>query len=286
MRTGNRAKTFLLLFVFSAVLMGTGFLAAGKAGLLVAAGMSLLPGMGAWRFGDRFLLRHFDARPLSFVEAPGLHRAAQRLARLAGMPVPRLYVIPEAAPNAFATGRAPSAASIALTEGLLQRLTATETEAVIAQQLALVDRRYTLLATVTATFTGSLACVTNFLLWGTLAAPVAAAAQPVSPFAGLSGLVFRPLAGLLVRLCRPAEQQQDADARSVEWTGAPLVLASALGKIAGRAPWTPMDSGGPEMAHVFLVNPFPSELSFRMHPDTQDRIRRLEAMRERKQHAA
>jgi heat shock protein HtpX len=195
-------------------------------------------------------------------------------------------VIPEAAPNAFATGRSPSTASVALTEGLLQQLTASEIEAVIAQQLALVRCRYTLLATVTAAITGSFACVTNFLLWGTLAPPVAGEAPPVSPFAGLSRLVFHPVARLLIRLCSSAEQQQDADRKSVEWTGAPLPLASALGKIAGRAPWTPMYSGGPETAQVFLVNPFPSEVTFRTHPETQQRIRLLEAMSGWKQHAA
>lgn len=286
MRIGDRTRTFLLLLVLSGGLLACGFLIAGTAGLLVASGMSLLAVIGAWRFGDRLVLRLYDARPLSFVEAPSLHRVLHRLSHIAGVPAPQLYVIPESAPNALSTGRSVCHASIALTEGLLQQLSASEIEAVIAQQLALIRRGDTHLMSVAAAITGSIASVTNFLLWGTLAPPMAGESAPLSPLANVARLIFTPPAALIIRLVVSPQRQLEADRLAVHWTGSPSTLAAAIRKMTDRARSARMYSGGAETAHVFVVDPFPTEHHFPTHPGGEKRIRLLESLPTWNQHAA
>src|SRR5262249_12798518 len=164
----NRLKTFLLLSVLTALLVTGGQLIAGSGGVWIALALAVVMNFGAWWFSDRFVLRLYDARPLEFTEAPGLYRTVQRLAQRARIPMARVYVIPESAPNAFATGRDPEHGVVAVTEGLIELLSPEEVEGVLAHEISHIRHRDTFLMSVAATLAGAISSLANFALWGAL----------------------------------------------------------------------------------------------------------------------
>lgn len=262
----NRVKTYLLLTALTAALIATGDMVAGRAGAIAALALAIALNACAYWFSAKFVLRTYDARPMEFVDTPSIHRMVQHLAHAAGTPMPRLYVIPEAAPNAFATGRDSQHSAIAFTDGLLQLLSPEEIEAVAAHEIAHIRKGDTLLKSVTAAIAGAVSSVAHFALWGTLSNRSAFRESATT------------LASALVRFTASPEKEFTADEAAAKLTGNPQALASALRKIVASNAKTPMYAGGPETAHVFLHPPFGLEGLCGTHPCTEERIRRLMEM--------
>lgn len=241
----NRLKTVMLLATLTALFLWIGHALAGQAGLVTALLFAGLMNFGAYWWSDRIVLRMHGAREIAEADAPELHGIVRNLARRGRLPMPRVYVIPQQAPNAFATGRNPDHAAIAVTDGLLQLVTREELEGVIAHELGHVRNRDTLVMTVTATIAGAVSMLANLAHWGLL-------------FGG-------------------GRSTEDGE------NGAHPVaaLASALRKLDAWSQQVPMAAGSPATAHLFIVNPFAGGGMLRLfstHPPTEARVERLLAM--------
>jgi len=278
---GNGYKTLLLLSVLTSLCLWGGFALAGNTGVLVALVLSGVMNLGAYWFSARFVLRLYGAREVSLLESPYLFRLIRRASRGAGLLVPRVYLIPENAPNAFATGRNQKHGAVAVTDGLLRLLNEEELEAVLAHELVHVRNRDTLLAGAAATLAGAFSSLANFALWGVMLGAPRGKEDRGAALSTLFTLLFSPIAATLVRLSVSRTREFAADEASALITGNPLALASALEKMERESRAVPFYSGSLETAHLFIQNPFPNARLaklFRTHPPTAERVRRLRAM--------
>ena len=279
----NRLKTLMLLATLTALLLWAGQALAGTAGLWVALAVAAAMNIGTYWFADRIVLRMYRAREVSPLESPELYSTVRELAFRAGLPMPRVYLIPEDAPNAFATGRNPRNGVVAVTEGLLRVLDRREAAAVIAHELGHIKHRDTLIMAVAATFAGALSMLANAAMFGSLLGGGHGASDEEeggSPLAGLLGVLIAPLAATLVQMSISRAREFMADEAAARYTGMPLALASALRKIEAWSREIPLHSGSPATAHLFILNPFSGGLAnlFSTHPPTEKRIERLEAI--------
>jgi heat shock protein HtpX len=276
----NAMKTTMLLAAMTAIFMGFGYLIGGEAGavvaLIVAAGMNLFSFWNA----DKVVLRMHRAVESDERSAPELFEIMRQLSERAGLPMPKVYVIDNPQPNAFATGRNPQNAAVAATTGLLEQLTPEEVAGVMAHELAHIDNRDTLTMTVTATIAGAISMLANFALF------FGGGRNNNSPF-GFVGLLLTaitaPFAAMLVQMAISRTREYSADRRGAEIAGNPIWLASALAKIARAAGRMPMVSAerNPATAHLFIVNPLSGERMdnlFSTHPNTENRIAALQDM--------
>ena len=269
-------RTAILLAAMTALFMGIGFLIGGQTGmiiaLLVAGGMNLF----AYWNSDKMMLRMYGAREVDARSAPELHDMVRQLATNAGLPMPKVYIMENPQPNAFATGRNPENAAVAVTTGLMQTVTREELAGVIAHELAHIRHHDTLLMTVTATIAGAISMLANFAMFtggnrdnggiGTLGA--------------LALMILGPLAAGLVQMAISRTREYEADRGGAEISGQPLWLASALQKIAGAAHRIPNMAAerNPASAHLFIVNPLSGmrvDKLFSTHPAVEDRVARL-----------
>ena len=277
----NRLKTFILLTTLTALLMWAGQALGGTAGLWFALAIAGVMNIGAYWFADRIVLRMHHAQEISPAHLPELYSMVGDLAARANLPMPRVYLIPEEAPNAFATGRNPQNGIVAVTEGLLQLLDRREVAAVIAHELGHIKNRDTLIMAVAATFAGALSMLANAAMWGSLFGSSQDEEEGGSPLAGLLGVMIAPIAATLVQMSISRAREFLADEAAARYTGGPLVLANALRKIEAWSKEIPMSSGSPATAHLFIHNPFSLEgvaSLFSTHPPTEQRVARLEAM--------
>jgi len=280
----NRLKTLVLLATLTALLVWVGQALGGRSGLMFALVAAAAMNFGAYWFSDKIVLRMYGARELEPGEAPQLRAAVSDLAMRAGLPVPRLYVMDEDAPNAFATGRDPQHGVVAVTTGLLRALDRDEVAAVIAHELGHIKNRDTLIMSVAATLAGALSMLANMAMWGSLLGGHSSSSEDEespSPLAGLLGVLIAPLAATLIQMSISRGREYLADAAAARYTGSPLSLARALRKIEAISHAVPMENGSPATAHLFIHNPFSLEgLSrlFSTHPSTDERVARLEAM--------
>jgi heat shock protein HtpX len=278
----NQMKTVMLLALLTALLLWIGHAIAGQSGLMVALVMAAVMNFGAYWFSDRVVLRMYGAEEVSEAQAPELYGLVRELVARAGMPMPRLYVIPEEAPNAFATGRNPHHAAVAVTEGILRLLTRDELAGVIAHELGHVRNRDTLVMTVTATIAGALSMLANLAMWGAmLGGRSSDDDEGGHPIGGLLGVILAPIVATLIQMAISRSREFLADEAGARLTGNPLALASALRKIEAWSRRVPMISGSPATAHLFIINPFSGGgliQLFSTHPSTEERIARLEAM--------
>jgi heat shock protein HtpX len=295
----NKRKTVLLFLVaiaFAALVgyaVGT-FWGTGPAGLLVALVIAGALSIGSYFSGDKLVLASTRARPADPQEHARLHNIVEGLSIAAGIPKPRVYVVPEQAPNAFATGRSPEHASIAVTEGLLASLNRVELEGVIAHELAHVKDRDILVGTVVATVVGAAVLMAEFFMrswwWGGMRGRRGGGGQGGGPaqlvifVIGFALLLVAPIAGQVIRLSVSRNREYLADAQGAILTRYPPGLAGALRKIAASP--NAMHSANNATAHLWLSQPSrlegermgPLEKLFATHPPIQDRIRRLEEM--------
>jgi heat shock protein HtpX len=279
----NRLKTVILLAVLTALLMWAGQVMGGALGLWVALTVAALMNFGAYWFSDKIVLRMYRAQEVSPVQAPELYAMVQDLAMRAELPMPKVYIIPEEAPNAFATGRNPRNGVVAVTEGLLRILDRREVAGVIAHELGHIKRRDTLIMAIAATFAGALSMLANAAMFGSLfgGSQSSEDEEGSSPLTGLLGVLVAPIAATLVQMSISRAREFMADEAAARYTGTPLALASALRKIEDWSREIPMQAGTPATAHLFIHNPFSAggvASLFRTHPPTEQRVARLVAM--------
>jgi heat shock protein HtpX len=278
--TMNMIRTAMLLAFMTALFMGVGYLIGGGSGMMIAfviaAGMNLFSYWNA----DKMVLRMHHAVEVDERNAPEYYGIVRDLAASAGLPMPKVYLIDNPQPNAFATGRNPQNAAVAATTGLLQRLSHEEVAAVMAHELAHVQNRDTLTMTITATLAGAISMLGNFAFFfgGNRDSN-----NPLGIVGILAAMIVAPLAAALVQMAISRTREYSADRRGAEICGNPLWLASALDKIARNAEriHNPDAERNPATAHLFIINPLSGERMdnlFSTHPATENRIAALEAM--------
>ena len=280
----NRMKTLALLAVMTALLLWVGQALAGRAGLLIALAVAGALNFASYWFSDRIVLRMHGATEVTEAAAPGLHALVRELAMRGNLPTPKVYIMSEDAPNAFATGRNPHHSAVAVTEGLLRSLTRQELSGVIAHELAHVRNRDTLIMTATATIAGALSMLANTAMWGMMfsAGRSSDSDEDSSPMGGVLGIMVAPILATIIQMAISRSREFLADERGARITGDPLALASALRKIETMSRTLPLSTGAPATAHLFILNPFAGGGLMRLfstHPPTQARIRRLESLR-------
>jgi heat shock protein HtpX len=269
----NTMKTTLLLATMTGLLLVVGAALGGRSGMTFALVMAALMNFSALFWSDKIVLRMYDAQPVGPREAPELHGIVERLAMKAGIPMPRLYVIPGPALNAFATGRGPKHAAVAATEGLLRTLNREELEGVLAHELSHVLNRDTLVSTVAATLAGAISWVAHpFMLMGGSSDD-----DGPNPVAALAMMILAPLTAMLIQMAVSRSREYGADETGARLVGYPDGLASALRKLHLAAERIPMRAN-PSTAHLFIVNPLSGRgfaSLFSTHPPLEDRIARL-----------
>lgn len=279
----NNMKTVLLLGTLAGLMVGLGSLLGGRGGAVLGLMFAAVMNLGAYWFSDRIALRMSRARPVTRAEAPQLYSAVRRLTERAGMPMPSLHVIPSDQPNAFATGRNPSHAAVAVTEGILAMLTPEELEGVLAHELAHVRNRDILIASVAATIAGAISFVATMARWGAIFGGGDDEDSPGGLIGVLVASIVAPIAAMVVQLAVSRSREFHADAVGAEIAGRPHGLASALRKLEVASQRIPM-AVNPSAAPMFIVNPLRGPWArgtarlFSTHPPTEERIRRLHQM--------
>jgi heat shock protein HtpX len=274
---GGYAKTAVLMAAMTALFMGLGYMLGGGGGAVIALVVALAMNVFTWWNSDKAVLRMQGARPVAAGDS-GLVTMVADLARGADMPVPAVYVMDQDQPNAFATGRNPDNAAVAVTTGLLRRLSPEEVAGVVAHELAHIRNHDTAIMTVTASFAGAISMLANFAMFFG-----GSRDRPMGIVGVLAMSLLAPLAAAVVQMAISRSREYEADRVGAEICGNPEWLASALEKIQGFA--SRIDNNraerNPATAHMFIINPLHAHALdglFRTHPRTEDRVARLRAM--------
>jgi heat shock protein HtpX len=279
----NVFKTGLLLAVLTAMLVLAGGAIGGQRGMLVAFVIALAMNFFSYWFSDKIVLKMYGAQPVDEAQAPQLHGMVRRLAQRAGIPVPRIYVIPSDAPNAFATGRNPQHAAVAVTEGIMRILDEEELEGVLAHELSHVANRDVLIATVAATLAGAITYLAHMAQWAAIFGGRGHDDEEggSNPLVMMLFAMLAPIAAMLVQFAVSRAREFQADATGARLAGRPWPLAKALEKLEVASHMRPM-AANPATAHLFIVNPLTGRSLMRLfstHPSTEERIARLRSMR-------
>ncbi|MBI3710416.1 MAG: zinc metalloprotease HtpX [Proteobacteria bacterium] len=280
----NYARTALLLAAMTGLFLAIGFLIGGEAGMLVALAIALAMNLFAYWNSDKMVLRMYGAQEADRATAPGLYGIVEQLADRAGLPMPKVYVIENDQPNAFATGRDPAHAAVAATTGLLGRLSSEEIAGVMAHELAHIKNRDTLTMTITATIAGAIGMLANFtFLFGNNSRDSNGNPNPLGMVGAVLVMILAPVAAMLVQMAISRSREYEADRMGAEISGRPLWLASALDKLerGAQAIANPEAEQNPATAHLFIINPLHGgsmDNLFSSHPSTDHRIQRLRQM--------
>jgi heat shock protein HtpX len=278
----NWFRTSLLMAAMTAIFLGAGYLIGGQGGMLIALLFAVGTNFFAYWKADKIVLRMYKAREVNRQSHPNFYGIVEQLARNAELPMPKVYVIDNDQPNAFATGRNPANAAVAATTGLLQRLSPEEVAGVMAHELAHVKNRDTLTMTITATIAGAISMLANFgLFFGIFGGDNRN--NPLGIVGVLLVALLAPFAAMLVQMAISRTREYSADRLGAEISGEPLWLASALEKIEGFA--QRIDNreaeGNPATAHMFIINPLHAhsvDSLFSTHPNTRNRIAKLKEL--------
>ncbi len=276
-------KTVVLLTLMTLLMVWVGGIFGGTSGMLIALLIAGAMNFYAYYFSDKMVLAHYHAVEVDEQSAPGLIAIVRRLANKAGIPMPKVYIIPEPVPNAFATGRNPSHAAVAVTEGLLDLLNEEEIEAVLAHELSHVRHYDILIGTVAATIAGAIAWIANIMQFGAFFGGGRDEESP-NPIVMIVLSIVLPIAAGIIQMAVSRSREFEADAGAARLTGHPEWLESALLKLENYNRQGILPEATPETAHMFIVNPFTGkDISFanlfRTHPTTEQRIERLEEIR-------
>jgi len=278
----NRLKTYLLLAALTSLLLVAGQAMGGRSGLLLALAFALVMNVGSYWFSDTIVLRMHNAQQIGPADSPEIYGMVQRLVQKANIPMPKLYIIPDDSPNAFATGRSPAKGAVAMTEGILRVLSPDELEGVIAHELAHIAHRDTLIMTVSATIAGALSSLGNMAMWGAMFGGGRSHDDDEGghPAALLISAIVAPFAAMLIQMAISRSREFLADEAAAQYSGKPWALANALRKIETWSHRIPMESGSPATAHMYISNPFSGGMAnlFSTHPPTAERVARLEKM--------
>jgi heat shock protein HtpX len=276
----NWIKTAVLMAGITALFGIVGAAIGGQQGMLLALGFALLSNFFSYWFSDRMVLKMYNAREVDEASAPQFYRMVQELAQRAELPMPRVYLIDEDAPNAFATGRNPQHAAVAATTGLLRALSAAELRGVMAHELAHVKHRDILISTVSATMAGAISALANFAMFF---GGRNAEGRPGNPIASIAVAILAPLAAMLIQMAISRSREFEADRLGAEIADDPAALASALDKIHRFAQGMPIAAAErhPETAQMMIMNPLSGgglRGLFSTHPATEERVDRLMQM--------
>jgi heat shock protein HtpX len=276
----NAVKTAFLMALMMALFLFIGYILGGNTGLTIALVFSIIMNFGSFWFSDKIVLAMYRAKQVNRETAPKFYDMVERLAKQADLPMPKVYLINDPTPNAFATGRSPKKAAVAATTGILQGLSNEELAGVMAHELAHVKHRDTLIGTIAATLVGSISYIAHMAGWIFMFGR----GDDDSPGAGIGGLILlilSPILAMLLQMAISRSREFAADRGGAEISGSPLALASALQKISRGNQIKPVNHSEPASAHMFIINPLRgggiSKL-FSTHPPTEERIKRLQAM--------
>lgn len=278
----EQIKTFLLLGSLSVLLVFIGGYLGGQGGMVIALVMAGGMNFYAYYFSDTMILKHYNAQEVDPREAPMLYRVVERLVERADLPMPKVYIIHDHIPNAFATGRNPSHAAVAITTGLLELLNEDEIEGVMAHELSHVAHRDILVATVAATIAGAVAFIANMLQFGAMFG--SRNNRNGNPILMIVMAILLPVAASIIQMTISRSREFMADAGAAYLTGHPEWLQSALIKLSNYNARGEVHGSTPENAHMFIISPFEGKNMsfanlFRTHPTTEQRLERLEALK-------
>lgn len=287
---GNQIKTVLLLTAISALFLLIGYSLGGQTGMMSALFMSVLMNVGTYWFSDKIVLAMHRAEPIGPGNPSGVYEIIQELTQRAGLPMPKVYLIPEAAPNAFATGRNPQNSAVAVTEGILRILNERELRGVLAHEIAHIGNRDILVSTIVASIASAVMYLAHMLQWmGMMGGHRNEEGRSsINPIALIATIVFAPLAATLIQMAVSRTREFMADEHGAHVSGDPEALASALQKISN--PRFAMDQEQSEskeqaaFSHLYIVNHFSGRNMmswFSTHPPVEERVRRLLAIKER-----
>ena len=277
----NTMKTFLLMGILTVMLVFIGRLLGGEGGMIMAFVLAAVMNFGTYWFSDKLVLRMYNARPVTQAEEPELYQTVQELSSRANLPMPKVYVIPSEQPNAFATGRNPQIAAVAVTQWIMRTLTRDELRGVIGHELAHVKHHDILVGTVAATMAGAISMIANMAQWAMIfGGGRSSDDERGNPIAGIAMMIVAPIAAMMVQMAISRSREFLADEGGAQIAGNPLSLSSALRKLDAKAHEIPMQAS-PATAHMFIVSPLTGGglmKLFSTHPPMEERVARLEAM--------
>ncbi len=280
----NTLKTAFLLTLLTVLFIAIGGLIGGKTGVVIAFGLALVMNFVSYWFSDKIVLSMYKAQEVTEADAPVLYGIVRKLATKGRLPMPKVYIIPSGTPNAFATGRNPQHAAVAVTNTLMNMLTEEELEGVLAHELAHVYGRDILISTIAATIAGAIMTLVDIFKWGMIFGGGNRDGEDSSPLgaaAGIAMIIIAPIAAMLVQMAVSRSREYQADERGAALCGNPMALASALHKISYGVETAPMDDAKPATAHMFIINPLTGGSLmnlFSTHPPVEKRIERLRQM--------
>ncbi len=276
----NHIKTMALLVLLTVILVWAGAAFGGKQGMTIALIFALGMNFFAYWFSDKIVLRMYGAQEITEAEAPELHSTVRRLSQKAGIPMPRVYIIEQDQPNAFATGRNPKHAAVAVTTGIMRILSHDELAGVIGHELSHITNRDILISTIAATIAGAISYLAQMAQWAAIFGHRGDDDEGGSPVAALVMMIVGPIAALVVQMAISRSREYLADEGGARLAGNPRYLSNALRKLHFASQKIPMHAN-PATSHMFIVNPFSGGVLFRLfstHPPVEERIAKLESM--------
>ncbi|HAM52699.1 MAG TPA: zinc metalloprotease HtpX [Nitrospiraceae bacterium] len=276
----NNIKTLVLLVLLTLILVWAGAAFGGKQGMTIALFMAFAMNIFAYWFSDKMVLRMYRAKEVTEAEAPELFGIVRRLSQKAQIPMPKVYIMEEDQPNAFATGRNPKHAAVAVTTGILRLLSSDELGGVIGHELSHITHRDILISTITATIAGAISYLAQMAQWAAIFGRRGDDDEGGSPIAALVMMIVGPIAALVVQMAISRSREYLADEGGARLSGNPRYLSNALRKLNVASQKIPMDAS-PATSHMFIVNPLSGGGLFKLfstHPPIEERIARLEAM--------
>jgi heat shock protein HtpX len=278
----NTLKTVVLLTFMTVLLVFVGAAIGGRNGMIIAFMMALVMNFVSYWFSDKIVLKMYNAQPVTEAQAPDLYAMVRRLTQKAGLPMPKVYIIPEEALNAFATGRNPEHGVVAVTEGIMRALGQEELEGVIAHELAHIKHRDILTGTIVATIAGAISMLAQMAHWAMLfGGGRRDDDEGGSPVVALVMMIVAPIAAMLVQMAISRTREYEADRGGAAIAGNPYGLANALLKLERGAQVVPMHDAKPATAHMFIMNPLSGGglmKLFSTHPPIAERVKRLKEM--------
>jgi heat shock protein HtpX len=278
----NNFKTYMLIAALTAVLLVVGQMAAGRNGAVIALVLALVMNFFSYWYSDKIVLKMYRAKPIDDSEYKDVKSIVENIAASANIPAPRVYVIPESTPNAFATGRSPSRAVVALTRGILDGMDRNQLKGVIAHEIAHIKHSDTLISTVAATIAGAIGFIASMARW---AAIFGGGSSRDNDKGGVIGLlvaaIVAPIAALIIQMAVSRSREYEADKEGAILAGNPVYLINALVNLSMYNKKQPLTKGNPSTAHMFIVNPFKLgglNKLFSTHPPLEERIKRLQVL--------
>ncbi len=282
----TQIKTLALLALLSGIIIVMGGAIGGQSGVIIAFGFALIMNVSSYWFSDKIVLKMYKARELSYNDSPYLHTIVEELAKNAGIPKPKICLIPEQSPNAFATGRNPENGVVAVTEGIMAMLTPEELRGVLAHEIAHIAHRDILLQTVAGVLASAITSIASWLQWSAILGGNRDENGNSNVFSALILAFLAPLAASLIQMAISRTREYHADAGGASYSNDPLALASALFKISNYSKQIPMQNANPATENMFIISPLAgSKMAslFSTHPPTEERIARLQELAKNRQ---